>query len=479
MNKKTKLSNSYLKDDDEDYSQMSMKTISVKSPIAAIELAIKQKSDAIDKLKNRIDAITKKIEAIGETIDEKKLASVKVMKSEKSELQAKRLILDKDKQELEKILLHRQLINKETADGVVYDVIDELRGQFKKSISELTSLHQKMVASEDVFNILLKQADKGDLTATDSIKLRKQMIKATQELENLREQFKTEYTTYNELIKRYTKYEPSFRATVSGLRFIEEVTLDHSEIQLELVKSVNTIVKDVRKETANRLIITDKQLAQLEKLEGMKSQLLQLKQEQEKYNRHTSQDKEIIKELEGKAEQLSESLGIIPEVTEGLTSLQLLSPTQKLTLEQLNTLKPEKDTRDNILVLIKELEASKLRGSTGLSQAFIKMTEDYSSEFKNKFIDARIDEMLTTEKGITAIRDFLSIHIAKVVGIQKVKPFLEKLGEGRKTGQRKKKQLTKKQMIALVKKIRRIGGGAGQGEAGQHESESSSSDEDF
>jgi translation initiation factor 2B subunit (eIF-2B alpha/beta/delta family) len=472
MNKKTKLSNSYLKDDDEDYSQMPMTTITEKSPIAAIELAIKQKSDAIDKIKNRIEAISKKIEAIGDTIDEKKLASVKVLKSEKSDLQAKRLILDKDKQELEKILLHRQMINKETADVVVYDVIEELRGQFKKSISELQKLHQKMVASENVFNILLKQADKGDLTATDSIKLRKQMIKASQELENLREQFKTEYTTYNNLIKKYTKYEPSFRATVSGLRFIEEVTLNHSEIQLELVNSVNTIIKDVRKETANRLIITDKQLAQLEQLEGMKSQLLQLKQEQEKYNRHTSQDKEIIKELEGRAEQLSESLGIIPEVTEGLTSSQLLSPTQKLTLEQLNTLKPDKTTRDNIMALIKELEASKIRGSTGLTQAFIKMTEDYSSEFKNKFVEARIDEMLTTEKGMTAIRDFLSIHIAKVIGIQKVQPYLEKLGEGRRVKRKKQvKQLTKKQMIALVKKIRRIGGG--------HESESSSSDEDF
>lgn len=472
MNKKTKLSNSYLKDDDEDYSQMPITTITEKSPIAAIELAIKQKSDAIDKIKNRIEAISKKIEAIGDTIDEKKLASVKVLKSEKSDLQAKRLILDKDKQELEKILLHRQMINKETADVVVYDVIEELRGQFKKSISELQKLHQKMVASENVFNILLKQADKGDLTATDSIKLRKQMIKASQELENLREQFKTEYTTYNNLIKKYTKYEPSFRATVSGLRFIEEVTLNHSEIQLELVNSVNTIIKDVRKETANRLIITDKQLAQLEQLEGMKSQLLQLKQEQEKYNRHTSQDKEIIKELEGRAEQLSESLGIIPEVTEGLTSSQLLSPTQKLTLEQLNTLKPDKTTRDNIMALIKELEASKIRGSTGLTQAFIKMTEDYSSEFKNKFVEARIDEMLTTEKGMTAIRDFLSIHIAKVIGIQKVQPYLEKLGEGRRVKRKKQvKQLTKKQMIALVKKIRRIGGG--------HESESSSSDEDF
>lgn len=471
MNKKTKLSNSYLKDDDEDYSQMPITTITEKSPIAAIELAIKQKSDAIAELKNRIDDLSKKIEAIGETIDEKKLASVKVLKSEKSVLQAKRLILDKDKQELEKILLHRQLINKETADVVVYDVIEELRGQFKKSIRALTSLHEKMVASENVFNILLKQADKGDLTATDTIKLRKQMVKATQELENLREQFKTEYTTYNELIKKYTKYEPSFSATVSGLRFIEEVTLNHSEIQLELVNSVNTIIKDVRTETRNRLIITDKQLAQLEQLEGMKSQLLQLKQEQEKYNRQTSQDKEIIKELEGRAEQLSESLGIIPEVSEGLTSSQLLSPTQKLTLEQLNTLNPDKTTRDNIKALIKELEAAKIRGSTGLSQAFMKLTEDYSSEFKNKFIDARIDEMLTTEKGMIAIRDFLSIHIAKVIGIQKVQPYLEKLGEGREAGRKKKKQLTKKQMIALVKKIRRIGGA--------HESESSSSDEDF
>ena len=474
MNKKTKLSNSYLKDDDEDYSQMPRTTITEKSPIAAIELAIKQKSDAIDKIKNRIEAISKKIEAIGDTIDEKKLASVKVLKSEKSDLQAKRLILDKDKQELEKILLHRQMINKETADVVVYDVIEELRGQFKKSISELQKLHQKIVASENIFNILLKQADKGDLTATDSIKLRKQMIKASQELENLREQFKTEYTTYNNLIKKYTKYEPSFRATVSGLRFIEEVTLNHSEIQLELVNSVNTIIKDVRKETANRLIITDKQLAQLEQLEGMKSQLLQLKQEQEKYNRHTSQDKEIIKELEGRAEQLSESLGIIPEVTEGLTSSQLLSPTQKLTLEQLNTLKPDKTTRDNIMALIKELEASKIRGSTGLTQAFIKMTEDYSSEFKNKFVEARIDEMLTTEIGMTAIRDFLSLHIAKVIGIQKVQPYLEKLGEGRRAKRKKQvKQLTKKQMIALVKKIRRIGG------AHDSESSSSSSDEDF
>jgi hypothetical protein len=73
---------------------------------------------------------------------------------------------------------------------------------------------------------------------------------------------------------------------------------------------------------------------------------------------------------------------------------------------------------------------------------------------------------------MTAIRDFLSIHIAKVIGIQKVQPYLEKLGEGRRVKRKKQvKQLTKKQMIALVKKIRRIGGG--------HESESSSSDEDF
>ena len=477
MNKKTKLSNSYLKDDDEDYSQMPMTTITEKSPIAVIELAIKQKSDAIDKIKNRIEAISKKIESIGETIEEKKLANVKVLKSEKSDLQAKRQILDKEKLELEKILLHRQLINKETADVVVYDVIEELGGQFEKSISELTKLHQKIVTSENVFNVLLKQAEKGDLTATDSTKLRKQMIKATQELETLREQFRTEYQTYDELVKKYNKYEPSFRATASGLRFIEEVTINHQFVKFELVKPVNRIIADVAQDTADRLILTDKQLAQLEQLEGMKSQLLQLKQEQEKYNRQTSQDKEIIKELEGRAEQLSESLGVT-KVTEGLSDTPLnidLTPTQKLTLEQLNTLKPDKTTRDNIMALIKELEASKIRGSTGLSQAFIKITEDYSSEFKNKFVEARIDEMLTTEKGMTAIKDFLSIHIAKVIGIQQLQPFLGTIGKGRagqrEAGQRRKKQLTKKQMIVLVKKIRRIGGA--------HDSESSSSDEDF
>lgn len=467
--KQNHLKNNYLAiPDDYTYStKVDIKKISIQSPVPAITKAIKHIDEEIENIKNKRKAIYREITQIGETIEDADLARINVLKKDLAAYEEYKKKLKKDKIELEKILLHRQLINKETADNVISNIILDIEKQYYKSGTSLTLLKDELKRAEVKFNILLTQAQKGDLSDKDKLILKTNMLTAKKTIDDLHAKFNEEYENYNNIINKYNQYEASFRATRKGVQLIEYVRLNDKVVKADILKPVNEIVNNVNDGTRKYLMINDEQLQQLIKLKGMTKQIEELAKEQEQTNRQTSQDKEIIKELEEKTKELSDTLGIVKKEAVHVE----LTPTQKLTLQALNLQNPDDKTASNIIAIIADLNTSKVRGVSGIYQAFLKMTNEYdTTRFKDKSLLLRVETMLKEQTGIKWIREFLTTNLARVIGSEQLAPYLEKIGKGRRYKQ--SKQLTNKQINTIIKKIRRIGGG--------HESEgSSSSDEDF
>lgn len=469
--KQNHLKNNYLAiPDDYIYSpKVEIKKISIKTPVPAITKAINNKQAEIDETTKRINAIKKEYASIGETITEEDLARVNVLEKDIETYREYRKKLNNEMSELNKILLKRQELNKETADNVVSEVVDDIEKQYNKSGKVLTMLRDELTRAEVKFNILLTQAQKGDLSDKDKLILKTNMLTAKKNIDDLHAKFNEEYEKYEKVITKYNYYESSFRTTRKGIQLIEYVRLNGEVVKADILKPVNKIISNVNQGTQKYLTINNDQLSQLMKLKGMTQQVEELAKAQEQTNRQTSQDKEIIKELEEKTKELSDKLDIVKKEAVKVE----LTATQQLALQALNNLKPDENTARDIISILKDLNTSKVRGATGIYQAFLKMTNDYAPKrFKDKSLLMRTEDMLFEEDGLNAIRDFITTNLARVIGSEQLAPYLEKIGKGRRYKQ--SKQLTKKQINTIIKKIRRIGGGTG------HELEgSSSSDEDF
>tara|TARA_R110002126_G_scaffold164873_1_gene312747 strand:- start:305 stop:1741 length:1437 start_codon:yes stop_codon:yes gene_type:complete len=466
--KQNHLKNNYLAiPDDYTYStKQQLKNITIKSPVPAITKALNNKQAEIDAITTNIKNINNIIVSMGESIDEAKLARVNVLKKTIANYEETKKNLNNDMTELNKILLKRQELNKDTADNVVYAVVDEVEKQFKESRGKLATLRDRLVTKENAFNLLVKHAEKGDLTPEQTEELKKDMIKANKDIEELRLKFEEEYKKYEKVITKYNYYESSFRATKKGIQLIEYISLNDKVVKADILKPVNQIVDNVNQETRKYLMINNEQLNQLMKLKGMKKQLADLAKEQEETNRLNSQDKAIIKELEGKIKALNDKLSLAVKETVKIE----LSPSQMLTLQSLNKLKTDENTVKDVVEIIEELEASKIRGTTGIKQALYSLSTEYNKQLKGAELKARITDMLKDKEGMTLLRQFIAENLSRVIGIKQIEPYLYKVGKGRRYKQ--PKQLTNKQINTIIKKIRKIGGG--------HESEgSSSSDEDF
>lgn len=467
--KQNHLKNNYLAiPDDYIYSTKEhLKKISINSPVPAITKALTNKQAEIEATTNRINAIKKEYNSIAESIDEKDLARMNVLKKDIETYREYRNKLKNEVVELNKILLKRQELNKETADNVVSEVVEDIEKQYNKSGKALTMLRDELTRAENTFNILLTQAEKGDLSDKDKLILKTNMLTAKKNIDDLHKAFNAEYEKYNNIITKYNKYESSFRATKKGIQLIEYISLNDKVVKADILKPVNKIISNVNQGTQKYLTINNDQLSQLMKLKGMTKQVEELAKEQEQTNRQTSQDKEIIKELEEKTKELSDTLDIVKKEAVKVE----LTATEQLTLQALNNLKPDENTAKDIISIIQDLNKSKVRGVTGIYQAYLKMTNEYAPKrFKDKSLLTRTEDMLQEEEGLNDIKDFLTENLARIIGATQLAPYLEKVGKGRRYKQTK--QLTKKQINTIIKKIRRIGGG--------HESEgSSSSDEDF